>query len=98
MESFVPEVFVTNAALLLPALAAMVLLGVVWLLTAEGKKASNPGSQRVRQRAEALKHAESILDSGGFTLQPWLEPLDGSDPRSAATGWFTATSAIFVYW
>lgn len=97
-ESLFDTVGYTNAALFIPVPVAMLLLGGVWWCTRSngGKDKSRPA--RARQHAEVLKNADSILDSGGFTLQPWLEPLDGAKPRSAATGWFTATSAIFVYW
>lgn len=88
----------TNAGLLLPALAALALLGIVYFSALACMGDAMPRQPRARTKREVMRNADSILDSGGFSLLPWLDSMHDVSGTGAADGWFMALAAIVIYW
>lgn len=88
----------TNAGLLMPALAVLALLGVVYFSALACMGDAMPRQPRARTKREVLRNADSILDSGGFSMLPWLDSMHDVSGTGAADGWFMALAAIVIYW
>jgi len=102
MESFtfpkIHDVLGTNAGLLAPAIVALILLGIVYAAASCFLGKAMPGQPRARTNRETMRHADSILDSGGFTLKLWMDEMDSTSRPGGPEGWYMALAAILMYW